>query len=70
MMAMMDVLYTLPRTIVLLLQPMDVSQYANMPDRGFICDVIRAKRLGIINILKYKKKLFLQLFLSDGRKPD
>ena len=43
-MAMLEVLYTLPRTIVLLLQPMDVSQYADMPDRGFTCNMILTSR--------------------------
>ena len=40
MTAMLRVLYSLPRTIVLLLQPLDFSQYASLPDRGFICDTI------------------------------
>ena len=42
--AMMRVLYSLPRTIVLLLQPLDFSQYATIPDRGFICDLILTNR--------------------------
>ena len=41
---MLRVLYTLPRTIVLLLQPQDFPQYATVPDRGFICDVILTNR--------------------------
>ena len=44
MSAMLRVLYTLPRTIVLLLQPLDFSQYATIPGRGFICDVILTNR--------------------------
>ena len=41
---MLRVLYTLPRTIVLLLQPQDFPQYVTVPDRGFICDVILTNR--------------------------
>ena len=44
MSAMMRVLYRLPRTIVLLMQPQDFSQYATVPDRGFICDLILTNR--------------------------
>ena len=43
--AMLRVLYTLPRTIVLLLQPQDFSQYVTVPDRGLICDLILTNRL-------------------------
>ena len=42
--AMLRVLYSLPRTIVLLLQPPDFSQYLTVPDRDFICDTILTNR--------------------------
>ena len=44
MSSMLRVLYTLPRTIVLLLQPLDFTQYATVPDRGFICNIILTNR--------------------------
>ena len=34
----MRILSELPKTLVLLLQPPDYTQYENIPDRGFICD--------------------------------
>ena len=35
---MMRILSELPKTLVLLLQPLDWTQFGEIPDRGFICD--------------------------------
>ena len=62
--AMLRVLYSLPRTIVLLLQPPDFSQYRTVPDRGFICNFILTNRCeGREGRDMYCNSSFRQLFL-------
>ena len=63
MSSMLRILYTLPRTIVLLLQPQDFSEYVNVPDRGFICDIILTNRFVCREVVECCNRIFHQLSL-------